>query len=271
MDENPRRADRWLPLLGVALIFEAVAVAGIRQSQSTDVGAITAILGAALGVVTLLRHFRPLPPASWVTAGFAVFVYGAMTLAESLVTLDLKRGGDPLRPLDFPARTLTVGGAVLFWAAALARRDHPADEKLARLGRIGAGLAQVGFLFSFVRELSVWGNLSRYSNDNASFAVYSVLRLIYRALLLWASIQMMRSGTDPEVLRKRFTAVHHLLIGWITLALVSGVVAGFGFGARNGAMPYFWRHLLSTTATVTVAFTLASRFRTLPSENTAAA
>jgi hypothetical protein len=271
MDEKPRRADRWLPLLGVALIFEAVAVAGIRQSPRADIGAITAILGAALGVVTLLRHFRPLPPSSWVTAGFAVFIYGAMTLVESFVTLDLNRGGDPLRHLEFPARTLTVGGAVLFWAAALARRDHSSDERLARLGRIGAGLAQVGFLFSFVREISVWGNLRWYSNDNASFAVYSVVRLIYRVLLLWASIQMMRSGTDPEVLQKRFTGVHHLLIAWITLALVSGVVATFGFGDRTMAMPYFWRHLLSTTATVTVAFTLASRFRTLPTEKAVAA
>jgi len=272
MDQTPGRTDRWLPLLGVALIFEGIAVAGIRQFRPTEVSSIIAVLGAALGVVTLLRYFRPpSDPSSWGTAGFAVFIYAAMTLAESYMTLDLQRGGDPLRHLDFPARTLTVGGATLFWASALARREHPVHERIALLGRIGAGLAQVGFLFSFVHELSSWANFSRYSNDNASFAVFSLLRLVYRVLLLWASIQMMRSGTDPEVLRNRFTGVHHLLIAWITLALLSGAVATFGFGAHAGALPFFWRHVLSTTATVTVAFTLARRFRTLPAEKAAAA
>jgi len=270
MDENPGRTDRWLPLLGVALIAEAIAAA--LHASVPEITALVPIFGGALGVVTILRHFRPVPdPSSWVTAGFAVFIFAAMTLVDSYLTLDLKGGGDPLKHLDFPARTLAVGGATLFWAAALARREHPFDAKLAQLGRIGAGLAQVAFLFTFVRELSLWGNYGRYSNDTTSVAVFSLLRLLYRVMLLWASVQMMRSGTDPEVLRKRFTGVHHLLIAWITLVIVSGVVATYGFGSYSGAKPFFWRQLLSISATVTVAFTLARRFRTLPTEKPAAA
>src|SRR5262245_33067534 len=138
MDQTYRRTDRCLPILGITLIVEALATAGVRHFDAMDVGSVIAVLGAALGVVALLRHFRPLPEASWATAGFAVFAFAAMMLSDSYINFDAGRGGDPLRHLEFPAKALTVGGATLFWGAALARREYPVHEKLALLGRMGA-------------------------------------------------------------------------------------------------------------------------------------
>jgi hypothetical protein len=271
--DDTRPTDRWIPFLGFALVAVAMAVAGLPLREPVP-HLVIAVLAGALGIVTLLRSLRPeRNPASWATAGFAVFALAAIMIADTYVTwspIFPNRGGRFVY-FQITARMLMIGGATLFWAAARARRDHLEDPTLARLGRIGAGIAQLGFFFAFAQELPSWGQFPGGTSGPTYswFAIFSVLRLVYRMLLLWASIQMMRSGSDPDILRRRFSQVDLLLLGWISLMLLS---AALSTGLRPGnsttpsPLPVLWRQIVTYTAILTAVFALARRIRLLPRE-----
>jgi hypothetical protein len=271
--DDTRPTDRWLPFLGFALVAETLAVAEIPPPEPVP-SLVLAVLAGAFGIVTLLRSLRPeRNPTSWANAGFAIFALAAILIVDSYITWSpiFANRRAPLLYLQITARMLMIGGATLLWAAALARRDHPGDATLALLGRIGAGIAQLGFFFAFAQELPSLGLFSSGPTGltHSSFAIFSVLRLAYRVLLLWASIQMMRSGSDPEVLRRRFSQVHFLLLAWISLMLLS---AGLSTGLSSGnfttpsPFPTLWRQIVTYSAILTAVFTLARRIRLLPKE-----
>lgn len=157
-------------------------------------------------------------------------------------------------------------------AAALPRREQPDHPRLAALGRIGAGLTQLGFFFAFVQEIPSLGRTFTGPTGSAMHPIllFSLGRLVVRGLLLWASIQMLRSGGDLDVLRERFGTVHRLMIGWAAAIVVQSVLIFMSGQPSAAYLPnpihQVLRTLVVVTMTVVVAFTLGLRFRTLPRE-----
>ena len=265
--------DRWLPILALALIAASMAGFFLPAPEPIFLHHAFSVVAGALGAVALVRSIRPDPnPSSWTTAGFGAFTVLAV-LTANIVQTYWKLGSLSAPGLTFlfvPATVLTTCGATLFWGAALARRDHPGHERLALIGRIGAGLSQLGFVFAFVQEVPSLRYVTGAGMPGmgAPAAVLTpLLRLAIRALLLWASVEMMRSGSDPELLRLRFTRVHRIMIAWLVLLALYAVPIFFQRVGRSqdiDAGAYLWRNLLYCLVIATTAFLLARRFRILP-------
>ena len=151
---------RWLPILAVLLIAEAIAtflVPGDDPFPNRSLG----VIAAMLGLVTLVRALKGgTNPESWGPAGFAAFCLLSVMVVGSYVYLRpfiTSKVPVPLLYFNVPAYVLMGAGGALLWAAALARRDQPDHPRLAQLGRIGAGIAQLGFFFAFIYEMPSFG------------------------------------------------------------------------------------------------------------------
>src|SRR5262245_49684356 len=193
MDDAPRPTDRWLPFLGIALIAEAFGGAFLRIPDPFPFHAIT-IVAAVMGVLMVLRTIRPeRDPSSWAAVGFAAFALAVVMIVNGYQFFVLSKYRAPLSYLSLPATMLMGSGGSLFWGAALARRDDPGHEGLAKIGRIGAGIAQLGFVFIFVQEVPSWGRFGSgmTAGSASTLAMWSLVRIVLRVLLLWASIEMM--------------------------------------------------------------------------------
>lgn len=268
MDDTRRATDRWLPVLGIALIVEAFGTA-LLATESRITFSATAIVAAAGGIITFLNARRPERGDSWSPVGFAGFCLAGMMviMGYEYFLPGQSMGRSALTCFGFPAMVLMGAGGPLFWAAALGRREQPDHPRLAQIGRIGAGLAQLGFFFAFVQEIpSIDRAFSLSTSRQPTFMLYSLVRLVVRGLLLWASVQMMRSGSDLQVLRERFGTVHRLMVGWAVAMLVNSVVILTSIPVHHLA-----RSVVYVTMTVVVAFTLARRLRSLPKEQAATA
>jgi len=238
-------------------------------------------LSAAMGIVTLLRFLRPeKDPASWSTAGFACISLAAVLIVNAFIYLSAFRSfrGLSLHYFNVPAMVLMGVGGTLLWSAALARREQPDHPRLERLGRIGAGIAQLGFVFAFIQEIPSMGRTLSMSGatgfDASTFAMYSMVRMVVRILLLWASVEMMRTASDEDVIRRRLSKVHHLMTAWAVAMTINSAVIFLATRPNTPLalpLPQFWRNVVYVTVTVTAAFTLARRFRSLPKERVAEA
>lgn len=266
MDDTPRATDRWLPALCISLIVEGVAVAVVTTAPYW-VHQVIAIAAGATGIVTLLNLRRPERRDTWGTAGFACVGLAVLLGIGGYEYLTPLTSGvrSALGFFGLPAMVLIGAGGPLFWASALAQREQPEHARLAQLGRIGAGLAQLGFVFAFAQEIPSIGRIFQVQSPPGAslLPLHSITRLIARILLLGASVQMMRSGADPEILAPRFATVHRLMVSW-ALALIANSVVLFALDRTE--IHYFLRGLVQVTMTLVAAFTLARRFRTLPRE-----
>lgn len=263
------KTARWLPILAVALIAEAIALFLIPGDEEVPCRAL-AVIAAMLGLVTLLRALKAeANPESWAAAGFAAFGLFAIMAVGSYLFLRPFFGVNVRAPLMYfsvPAYVLMGAGGTVLWAAALARREQPDHPRLAQIGRIGAGIAQLGFFFAFINEIPSFGRA--FDPGVPAYALNSLVRLVVRILLLWGSVQMMRTSADPDVLRGRLTRVHHLMIAWAVMMAVNSLVM---FGTWNGQslqspVPNFLRNIVYVTAIGVAAFTFARRIRHLPKE-----
>jgi len=272
MEDAPRTTDRWLLILAVALIAEAGTA--YASGLKTPPGCALAIVAAALGAVTLLTSRRPeTDPSSWTIARFAALSLVAILLINSYIYLSpgnfVRRA--PLTLLSLPAGMFMGLGGALLWSAALALRDHPRHPGLAKIGRIGAGVAQLGFIFAFMPEVSLLGRT--FGSMPTTYPLLSLARLVVRVLLLWASVEMMRAPLEPDLLRVRFVKVNRLMMAWASVMVVQSlVIFGTTPGERYpGPFHLFMRNFIYQTAIVAATLLVARRFRVVPEEGAAPA
>lgn len=273
MDETPRPLDRWLPLLGVALIVEAAAVAALPTDPHlavTTVQIITAVLAALAGALTLVSARKPSPPlppraALWLLfllvigteLPWAVRAFGTHTPLQSFTLFQAI------------AVALKGFGTPLLWGAALARRESPGNADAQRSGRIGAGLVQVGFVFLFVAECQSWGMFQYLgSQPPAVMAAYTLMQLAQvaaRVVLLWASIDSLRQTSDLDAVRARAGRIHGLLVWYILLSVLS-MGCGWLFASLHGStvesgLAWGWNQAVLMTLTVAAALLVLRYFR----------
>ena len=274
MDEPRRPTDLWLITLSCFLIAEGIAAGFIRSSDPLPQSAL-AVVAVMLGVVMLIRSFKAgTDPSSWAAPGFAAFsLLSVMVVSSTMFLRPYFAAGvrAPLVYFSVPALVLMGAGGALLWDSALARQDHPEHPRLDQFGRIGAGIAQLGFFFAFINEIPSFGR--SFDPGAPTFAVNSLVRLVVRILLLWASVEMMRSAPEREVLLQRLVRVHYLMVGWACMMLVNSA-AMYAMSSppfAKAGQPTFLRNLIYVTVIVITAFTFARRFRHLPKEQPAAA
>jgi hypothetical protein len=118
-------------------------------------------------------------------------------------------------------------GAPVLWGSALGRREDPENLLAQKAGRLSAGVVQLGFVFLFASEIRTWGMISRMYGSGGFGAAYGAsqaMQIVDRVLLLWASIESVRTAVDADTIRLRAAKIHKLMIWWLLLYLLSGCV-----------------------------------------------
>jgi hypothetical protein len=263
MSENSVPAtDRAIPALGAAIVIEAALTAWMPGTVGVPVLTflLTALLPAAVGAHMLVCHRRDRFPALSMRLAFAALVgLGVAVVARYLATWHQGSSLFLLQPL---AMTLANVGVPLLWGSALARHLHPADASLQKIGRVGAGLIQLGFVFEFVVRLRSWDMMQSMMSgaDPAAtglHALSSLLDIAANVALLWASVQAMRTATDDETLLRRVRRTHRLLTWWIVLFPLQVLLFHVAMRLRGmPSDPNFAREFGSTLAHLLLSVTL---------------
>jgi hypothetical protein len=287
MDETHRPTDRWLPLLGGLLVVEAViAVLPSTCREGLAINpfgtgfkyilvyyVICALLPGLLGGATLVASRRPagrqLPSLLIWLAALAILGNGIPYLFQ-LIEYSNRMVFLPF--FGYLSSLLQELAAPALWGAALLRRDEPGNFRLQKLGRVSAGLVQLGFVLLFVSEMQSWSSYGFLNSSDpgtgAVFALIKVSELAGRLLLLWCSIQSVRSSTDESVIRLRARKIHQLMTAWMWLmglTMILWIVYGRlqSQGSAPTALAYeFWRGAVTVTTILAATFLVAGRFRT---------
>lgn len=268
MDQPRASIDRFLPLLGVALIVEALlAFSPWISTQGQVEGPVglaffyltSAALPALLGAMTLMGLRRPSTGVR--TMRFAYVVVAGLLLISSawIFTSAYFRA----LYLCYPISALLAGlGVPALWGSAIVRISDPGNAELQKLGRISAGLVQVGFVFQFFSRLQSWGMMGQQSGI---VVLQSLLDVAENVLLLWASVDALRTPKDVGDVHRRAFRIHRLMQCWLVLLLMGTALQGLRLGfleeqSKVAAAYWVWRGILGITATIATAFLTARRY-----------
>jgi hypothetical protein len=221
--------SRRLPLIGVGLLFIGLiwSVPRLLRTGSLSVGQDLACVGlVASGLAAIWVWRRPRMPS---VRTFLWLTYGTMTVVLLSGFVEMVRVTTKLDSLTFfhiVSSLLIFAGGPAMWGAALARRAESGSPAAQKAGRMAAGAVQVGFMFLFAAEVRMWDQLGMLSStgSGAASAAYVLLRLTQlaeRILLLWASIDSVRTAVDDEVIVRRAVRINRLLGGWLLLGALS--------------------------------------------------
>lgn len=189
----------------------------------------------------------------------AVFALAIQILSDTLTLSGWLSGPFLSRfgVLHFPAFLLVESAAPLLWASALARRDRPLDPGLQKIGRLSAGLIQLGFVFTFAYEALSTAAWRRVGTVGGTYGMYALGMLIHRLLILWASIDSVRASAEEEVVRHRAHRIHKLMVGWLIAAATTTAASTIMWkvasnSGDSGELRYtFWRSAVHMTLTLT--------------------
>lgn len=273
--------DRWLHLVGIALLVEAAVafLPNVRDPGSNKFALVahSACVAVAGGAALITARRRSSPDVIRAFLWICFLAIGGMTIAGSL---GLVNSDYALRNSSYIFGTaswsMVVFGAPVLWGAALARRDVPSDLPARKAGRIAAGVVQLGFVFLFVSELRTWGMMgylggsSYVSTAAASYGISQATHLADRILLLWATVESVRTPVDEETVVRRAVRIHKLMSWWILISLLSSVLGQLAqqmqmSGNFQAAPAYFLRVLMFKTLAlaammaVTLHFTVRKR------------
>lgn len=273
MDETPRRLERWLPFLGIALLVEAVLailtpalVNGAFPPVRIVNGLLVAIAGTACLVTSRASASFPYPRA------ILVLIFLAMGSVQ-LLGFGRMQGTHRLDAfaLFYVASHLLMSfGAPILWGSALMRRENPASSAAEKSGRMSAGLLQLGFVFMFVAELWTFNAIAHMASQSpgvlALFAIGRVIEVAARILLLWSSVDAVRLATDETVVLRRMDRTTRFMGWWFGLHGLGAIlenVQGFQQTDMDRVMilGYGWRSVVVLTATLAAALAVARHLR----------
>jgi hypothetical protein len=278
MNEESRHTDRWLPLLGCALILEALLcftprisspgrtdTPGLGSAGLTLFWGCNALLPGLLGVLSLATR-------RWAVNGTALARLAMATLlGVELVSIYWIFGGSSgVLQAFHPISWLLIGTtAPLLWGTALARRQQPGDLRLRKLGRIFAGLIQLGFVPQFIARIGTWDLYGIMEARTSSFSAAAgalgwLLQTASDVLLLWATFESVRTAFDENDVRRRAERIHQLMRRWVALAPFSWILFTFSYQNLDlsDVVSYeLWRAGLFISVTTTAAFAVARRCR----------
>jgi hypothetical protein len=275
MDPTARATDRWLPFVGVALLVEA-ALGFLPHVRQADSGAlpqiVNAVCSAMAGGATLIaarrRSATEIRAFLWITfialGGLHLAAYAASGKLESYMLTSHFIFGNA-------SWSLIGCGAPILWGTALARLEDPGNPSLQKLGRIAAGLVQLGFVFLFASEVGMWGRFgsSAFGSGAAAYGASQALQVADRVLLLWCSIDSVRTAVDDDMTRRRASRIHRLMSWWVLLSLLanifSQIVMQMQTGSPNSIQSYlhtFVRMLIYQTIVIAATLAVALHFQT---------
>jgi len=229
MDPTPRAPDRWLLFVGIALLVEAAVgfLPAVRDAGPGELSQfVQSACAAAAGGATLMAARRRASPEIlraflWIAfialGGLKVSVYLSYGFDSVLRNSSILLSNASWSMLGF--------GAPILWAAALARTDNPGDAVTQKVGRIAGGLIQLGFVLLFASEATTWATFMRFRGTGlmpfGGYGFWQAIQVADRVLLLWASIESVRTDADEETLRQRAARIHRLMGWWLLTSLVA--------------------------------------------------
>jgi len=272
-DGRPPYAERWLRILGIALLAEsALTFIPWLSSMPWDskagegVSIVMSFLGHAvvpglLGAITLVTYRRAERAAVLRNAAVA----GVVAVEFFLVGWYFVR--EPVSNLwgysELLSILLMVAAAPALWGSALARLEAPRREPLLLFSRKSAGLVQVAFIIRFVARARYWTSFGWMgSGADAGFVIWSLTEIVESVFLLWASIESMRQTVDEADGRRRAAKMHRMMRLWL-ICIVLGNIVGHVFqvlkdhGAFRQVPYYLWTLAINLTSTMIAVFAVA--------------
>lgn len=193
-----------------------------------------AFLPGALAILVFLSsRSRPAP----LHLGAVFWVSGIAVLGPNLHWLlfyfsRMGRGGTFFM-ISYIGRLLHTFASPALWGTALALGEDPTSDRLQKTLRQAAGVTQLGFVFVFIGQVPELVNFSRLSPTlaarGAAYGLGQTSLLAQRLLLLWASIQAVRTSSDEGVFRLRLRQIRRLMTGWISCAGLTGLLYTVGY------------------------------------------
>lgn len=277
MDLSPRALARALPCLSAVLVIEVIVsltppFTGTRINFSNCMQALlhvpyaALLLGFAIAIPVMTRGGATRTACQrllW--GGFAAV--GATALAQFM---DLH-----FRPSVSRRWLLLLGlGNVLLnvsapglWGAATARKQNLQDPRIPRVARVFGMIGLAGLTLYFVCDLSVIiveGPLVFWKDTPGMLLVSSMVLLLARGSLLWASIDSLRATPDDEAsILARAGLVQGLMFGWLigsSLAWICTTVQyalGRAAGVYADPLMAIWHMVVQGTLLLTVTILAA--------------
>jgi hypothetical protein len=269
--------DRWRRasiVLGSALVLEGWLGFMLRLSTLWDdkrhpeplyLAVLTeAIPPAVLGLLLLVSVWKPrfIPRAT--RAGFSTIV--ALIVPSFFAQFLYWGHGSGLFLFSPLASIVTTLGVPFLWASAILRTEHPGDAGLQKVGRIGAGLVQLGFVLQFVALAGYWRTFGyeegRMTLAGVLFSLASVMEIGESLLLLWASVQSVRTAPEDAVIQDRAVKIHRLMKIWVLVSLATGLLHALSFSELKfqDMGVDVWNLALGTTVQLATTFALAREY-----------
>jgi hypothetical protein len=282
VDASPRALAQWLPYLAAALVALSIAAltpafTGSDMDFHTCMGAlvhvpeIAILLGLSIAVPGMTWAGAARIPCQRLLYGIALAL-GATALGR-LVDVDIFT--DTPRVWLFlealGALLLAVGGPGI-WGSAIAREVDPVSPRASRGGRMAAAVTFVGFLAFFIAEgaaLLSQGPSAILDQTSLATVLPSLVRLVGRGCLLWATFDSWRPCADEPSARERARRIKILMVPWVFAALVSSILSAFfwrseslGYGHPNNVPMLIWHGCVQFILSILGAILLALALET---------
>ena len=233
MSDDRTYSERQLPLLGILLLVEAalaalppMATLAVKGTGSfPGVSWLPFVLGhlvfpGVLGALVVAMHRR--------TTGTALLPWASLIAIagnEMSLTGWAYLGTPRTLALCEPISSLLLSVALpVLWGSALVRLRDPGNPSLQSTGRKAAGLVQLAFIFRFAARFQFLGSVGSFSSINAGYAVWSLVEIVESLILLWASVESVRSAPDADAVRDRAARIHKLLRVWLVVIFLGSTV-----------------------------------------------
>lgn len=236
MEMTASRISRYLPFLAGLLLIESVVgfLPLLKEYANSPFGAIAYFGGLGLmGTLSLSAVTLSCRPPDVRTPIALVFLGAATSFVPILLPPDgtwVFNSDQFFSLFSQTGLVLEIAGAPLLWGSALVRREQPAEPEPLRISRIGAGLILFGFVISavfnatrIVRASSLsFGLLLRSSS--ALDVLGGLIDLVSLLILLWASIEGVRTVSGPAGATIAAQRIHHLMKVWLLLRAATSVL-----------------------------------------------